>query len=277
MTGASNKINHMLSIGRKERRIIFLLVVHGKSKRKDYYHQYCGNADSFSNPFIRLLFYFCIDLQLPGQIRICPCRGIISLSTLVGFTFVLGAFRFIHRFALVFCSHSQVFLNYHRKSVVGLSFDFLAYNLVAFACYTVYNFSMLYIPEIQREYQEMFHQHVPVHSSRSRDAQVVINDLFFSAHAMLITSFTIVQCFIYERNGQRVSKTAIVLLCLIFLVILLCVIGVVFHLFSWLNWLIVIIVFSNIKLVISFIKYIPQLVFNCRRKSTYPESAREVA
>ena len=73
------------------------------------------------------------------------------------------------------------------------------------------------------------------------------------------------------------SKTAIVLLCLIFLVILLCVIGVVFHLFSWLNWLIVIIVFSNIKLVISFIKYIPQLVFNCRRKSTYPESAREVA
>ena len=94
---------------------------------------------------------------------------------------------------------------------------------------------------------------------------------------MLITSFTIVQCFIYERNGQRVSKTAIVILCLIFLVILLCVIGVAFHLFSWLNWLIVIIVFSNIKLVISFIKYIPQLVFNCRRKSTYPESAREVA
>ena len=73
------------------------------------------------------------------------------------------------------------------------------------------------------------------------------------------------------------SKTAIVLLCLIFLVILLCVIGVAFHLFSWLNWLIVIIVFSNIKLVISFIKYIPQLVFNFRRKSTYPESAREVA
>ena len=73
------------------------------------------------------------------------------------------------------------------------------------------------------------------------------------------------------------SKTAIVILCLFFLVILLCVVGVVFHLFSWLNWLIVIIVFSNIKLVISFIKYIPQLVFNFRRKSTYPESAREVA
>lgn len=57
---------------------------------------------------------------------------------------------------------TEIFLNYSRKSVVGLSFDFLAYNFVAFVCYTVYNFSMLYIPEIRREYEEMYHQHVPV-------------------------------------------------------------------------------------------------------------------
>ena len=53
-------------------------------------------------------------------------------------------------------------MNYRRKSVVGLSFDFLAYNFVAFTCYTIYNYSMLYVPEIRREYMEMFHQHVPV-------------------------------------------------------------------------------------------------------------------
>ena len=57
---------------------------------------------------------------------------------------------------------TEIFLNYARKSVVGLSFDFLAYNLVAFTCYTVYNFSMLYVPAIRQEYQEMYHQHVPV-------------------------------------------------------------------------------------------------------------------
>lgn len=82
----------------------------------------------------------------------------------------------IHRLALFLCleyfvlpsseccssSITEIFLNYARKSVVGLSFDFLAYNLVAFACYTVYNFAMLYVPEIRKEYQEMYHQHVPV-------------------------------------------------------------------------------------------------------------------
>lgn len=70
--------------------------------------------------------------------------------------FVLPSGR---RFA---CSVTEIFLNYARKSVVGLSFDFLAYNLVAFTCYTVYNFSMLYVPAIRQEYQEMYHQHVPV-------------------------------------------------------------------------------------------------------------------
>ena len=45
---------------------------------------------------------------------------------------------------------------------MGLSFDFLAYNFVAFTCYTIYNFSMMYVPEIRREYWEMFHQHIPV-------------------------------------------------------------------------------------------------------------------
>ena len=99
---------------------------------------------------------------------------------------------------------------------------------------------------------------------------MVINDLFFSAHAMLVTSFTIYQCFIYERKEQRVSKVAISILCSIFLLILLCILGAAFHVVSWLTPLIILIVFSNIKLVISFIKYIPQLMLNFRRKSTYP-------
>ena len=89
---------------------------------------------------------------------------------------------------------------------------------------------------------------------------------------MLITGFTIFQTFIYERNGQRVSNTAIIILALMFLFVIVCIVGVYMHWFSWLNPLMVIIIFSNIKLVISFIKYIPQLVFNYRRKSTYPNT-----
>ncbi len=87
---------------------------------------------------------------------------------------------------------------------------------------------------------------------------------------MILTYITAFQCCIYERNNQRVSRTAIGILCLIGLFVVLCIIAVCMHWFTWLTPLIVIIIFSNIKLVISFIKYIPQLVFNYRRKSTYP-------
>lgn len=97
-----------------------------------------------------------------------------------------------------------------------------------------------------------------------------MNDLFFSAHAVLVTGFTIFQCFIYERNNQRVSNIAISILSVILLLIAFCIIATYFRWFTWMTPLVVIIIFSNIKLVISFIKYFPQLIFNYRRKSTYP-------
>ena len=87
---------------------------------------------------------------------------------------------------------------------------------------------------------------------------------------MIHTYITAFQCCIYERNNQRVSNTAIVVLCLIGLFVVLCILAVWMHWIAWLTPLIVIIIFSNIKLVISFIKYFPQLIFNCKRKSTYP-------
>ena len=87
---------------------------------------------------------------------------------------------------------------------------------------------------------------------------------------MIITCVTITQCFFYERNGQRISYTAIIILSLVGIFVVLCIVGVKMHWFTWLTPLIVIIVLSNTKLVISIIKYIPQLVFNYRRKSTYP-------
>ena len=87
---------------------------------------------------------------------------------------------------------------------------------------------------------------------------------------MLITCVTITQCFIYERNGQRISYVAISVLSIVGIFVVLCVVGVKMRWFSWLTPLIVIIVLSNIKLIISIIKYIPQLIFNYKRKSTYP-------
>lgn len=38
------------------------------------------------------------------------------------------------------------------SSVVGLNFDFLAYNITGFTAYGIYNIGLFWIPEIQVQY-----------------------------------------------------------------------------------------------------------------------------
>ncbi|XP_020527699.1 cystinosin homolog isoform X2 [Amborella trichopoda] len=67
--------------------------------------------------------------------------------------------------------YPQVFLNYRRKS----SF-------------------------IQRQYRQKY--------GSGEMIPVAANDVAFSIHAVILTAFTIVQVFIYERGSQKVSKIA---------------------------------------------------------------------
>ena len=48
----------------------------------------------------------------------------------------------------------QIFLNYQRKSVEGLSFDYLSLNLLGFTCYAAYNLGYAYNGEIRAAYQK---------------------------------------------------------------------------------------------------------------------------
>jgi len=152
--------------------------------------------------------------------------------------------------------YPQTILNFQRKSVVGLNFDFLAYNLLGFTCYGLYNIGMYWIPSVKEEYQ---------HEHPDGVNPVQINDVCFTLHAVLITTVTIVQCFLYERGGQKVSLVAKVLvsLSLVSLLVLLVVAAC-----SAITWLTYLMVFSYLKLGISLIKYIPQAYMNYRRKST---------
>lgn len=108
--------------------------------------------------------------------------------------------------------------------------------------------------------QDEYHQRYPL----SR-IPVEINDLFFTIHAVCITIVTIVQCFIYERGNQKVSKTAAT-----FITASLTIGFVLFivQLFGKLQLLDVIIYLSYVKLVITLIKYMPQAYMNYKKKST---------
>lgn len=152
--------------------------------------------------------------------------------------------------------YPQVIENWRRKSVVGLSFDFLALNLTGFIAYSVFNVGLFWVPYIQAQFLQQFPNGVnPV------DA----NDVFFSLHAVLLTLVVIAQCFVYERGDQKVSKIAIGLLVVAWAFALSSLFVAVAGKITWLQYLYY---FSYIKLGVTLTKYTPQVYLNYRRKST---------
>ncbi|XP_012539895.2 cystinosin homolog isoform X2 [Monomorium pharaonis] len=152
--------------------------------------------------------------------------------------------------------YPQIYINYKRKSVVGLNFDYLSLNLVGFVMYALFNCGLFWISEIENQYFERYPKGLN---------PVQINDIFFSLHAVFATSITIGQCFIYEIGNQRVSTTARIIhgIFAIFILISLILSGV-----KTIQWLDFLYYCSYVKLCITLIKYVPQAFYNYRRKST---------
>ncbi|GAA6100072.1 cystinosin [Tachysurus ichikawai] len=152
--------------------------------------------------------------------------------------------------------YPQVYENWKRQSVVGLNFDFLSLNLTGFIAYSVFNIGLFWVPYIKEEFLKYNPNGVnPV------DA----NDVFFSLHAVVLTLVYIVQCVIYERGGQRVSKVAIFFLVVAWTFAFVTLFVAVAQKISWITYLYY---FSYIKLGITLIKYIPQAYMNYQRQST---------
>ncbi|KAJ0179718.1 hypothetical protein K1T71_004309 [Dendrolimus kikuchii] len=152
--------------------------------------------------------------------------------------------------------YPQIYINFKRKSVVGLNFDFLALNIMGFTMYSLFNCGLYFSKEIQSEY---FARH-----PRGLNP-VQLNDVFFSLHAAFATLITIAQCFMYEREDQRVSTTGRGILGVF------CAVVVVSAGVAWAGhvaWLDFLYYCSYIKLSITLIKYLPQAYMNYKRKST---------
>jgi PQ loop repeat len=48
----------------------------------------------------------------------------------------------------------QTVINYRRKSVTGVSIDYICLNVAGFACYTVFNLSFLLSDTVREEYRQ---------------------------------------------------------------------------------------------------------------------------
>ncbi|KAL1917645.1 uncharacterized protein VTP21DRAFT_4038 [Calcarisporiella thermophila] len=153
--------------------------------------------------------------------------------------------------------YPQLILNFRRKSVSGLSLDFLWLNLWGFSFYTVYNAAFYWNPVIQAQYRA---QH------NGNNNTVAPNDVFFPLHAVAITLLTILQTFIYKRApGQRVSWIAYTYIAVTAIGFLVYVGLAATEKVEWIN---VLYYMSYVKLVVSFLKYCPQLYLNFVRRST---------
>ncbi|XP_064482267.1 cystinosin homolog [Ornithodoros turicata] len=155
--------------------------------------------------------------------------------------------------------YPQIYLNWKRKSVVGLDFDFVFLNVTGFVAYSTFNLGIFFSTVVQEEY---------LSSHPSGAIPVQVNDIVFSLHATLATVITAIQCLIYERQNQTISLAARILLgalwlaALIFLLVTVAGVNPYTPWFTFLNFV------SGVKLAITLIKYIPQAFFNFRRKST---------
>nr|XP_022319379.1 cystinosin-like [Crassostrea virginica] len=180
---------------------------------------------------------------------------IVHSSALVVINAVIGWIYFV---AWSVSFYPQVFENWRRKSVVGLNFDFLLYNLTGFLVYGFFNVGMYWVDSVKDDYMSQHPRGIN---------PVQLNDVIFTLHAVFVTVITIIQCFIYDRGGQKISKFALVLVGLawLFIIVMLFVVVLGDNLVTWLQYLYY---FSYIKLGVTIIKYIPQALMNFRRKST---------
>ena len=172
------------------------------------------------------------------------------LSAIFGWIYFLA-------WSVSFCG--QFIENFRRKSVSGLNFDFEIYNLVGFSGYTIYTV---------RGYLD----------NNLGTGTVQIQDIFFAAHALLLTILTLIQILYFYNPRDSLQKisniTITIVLIMIWGAILLIIVEYgfgyydphvkenrkyIFNSLVYLGWC---------KVFISLIKYIPQVVSNFKRKST---------
>ncbi|BFZ58272.1 hypothetical protein PYCC9005_005334 [Savitreella phatthalungensis] len=164
--------------------------------------------------------------------------------------------------------YPQLLLNLRRRSVVGLSVDFLWLNALGFTCYSLYSLLFLASDRVREEYR----------FREGGEPLVRVNDAAFAIHALLVTTATIAQVYLlgYTRAGyQKLSGWCRWLLVGVAVVLVLLVGS------AWRNeisgerrqddgwlWIDIVYALSYIKLGTSAIKMLPQLYLNWARKST---------
>lgn len=152
--------------------------------------------------------------------------------------------------------YPQLLSNFRRKSVTGLSTDFVVASFYGFLCYSISNLCFYFIPSVKEEYQRRH---------GGNDMLVALNDVVFAVHATILTFVFCIQVYAYRKPNEGPSTGGLILAGL-----LTALIGTGAGMAYWravpmLDYLYLL---SYIKLILTLIKYLPQAWMNWVRRST---------
>jgi len=154
--------------------------------------------------------------------------------------------------------YPQLITNYQKKSIDGLSTDASILAVLNYTCYALYNGFFFWDETIRQEYKD---RHGP-------DATVTVqsNDVAFSIHALILTFFLLFQIFYY--GGFQSQPISSITKGIVFAVLALsggyiaCI-----QIYGWL-WIDFLYLMATIKLILTILTYLPQIILNAQRKST---------
>ncbi|KAK8161546.1 PQ loop repeat-domain-containing protein [Phyllosticta citrichinensis] len=183
-----------------------------------------------------------------------------ALSRVLGWTYFLC-------WSLSF--YPQPILNWRRRSTRGFGIDFPTLNVLGFAAYTLSTGAMLFSPTIRAQYAYRY--------PSAPESTVRVNDFVFALHAAIVCIIIYTQFWVWGfevDKDQKISRTSLG----IFWGNLLGVTVIVFLVLTrgkdggndpggW-AWIDTIYALGYVKLVVTIVKYIPQVWINYKRKST---------
>jgi cystinosin len=189
-----------------------------------------------------------VGALVPGNSDLSPDYR--PISSIIGW---------VYFFSWTVSFYPQIYQNYSRGSSMGFAPDKMLFDVVGFSCLSVYTISLYGVPYVRKLYEDQNHGNSP---------EVQINDVAFAVHALLMSFVQIGQLAFYDGYKQLPSKTAVVTVSItttiifVYLIIVLAK-GEDSGVFSFLNWLYFL---SFVKIGVTMVKYVPQVVLNYKRK-----------
>eukprot|EP00968_Pinguiococcus_pyrenoidosus_P006504 scaffold435_cov285-Pinguiococcus_pyrenoidosus.AAC.4 len=150
--------------------------------------------------------------------------------------------------------YPQLIKNALRRDTSGLAVDYLFLNFIGFAAWTVYNVAMLLDEDVRRAFRSR---------NGGRDPLVEPHDALFAFHSLVLTGGKLVQCWYYNGSEQQPHW-----LCVALCTMLLGIPCLWAALIRGLS-LDLLILLSYEKVLVSAVKYPPQIFKHYAQKSTH--------